>query len=89
MMNLAKRVRVLLVMRTRTYRAKTFLKAAARVGVAVTVATEREQPLARLARGASIALDFGDPRHAAAQVTKFAAEYPLSRRHSDANLGAW
>jgi biotin carboxylase len=77
MMNSAKPVRVLLVMRTGTYRAKAFLKAAARVGVSVTVATEREQPLARLARGASIALDFGDPRHAAAQVTEFAAEYPL------------
>src|SRR5437764_13582406 len=77
MMNSAKPVRVLLVMRTRTYRAKAFLEAATRVGVAVTVATEREQPLARLARGASIALDFGDPRHAAAQVTGFAAEYPL------------
>src|SRR4029077_12216743 len=77
MINSAKPVRVLLVMRTRTYRAKAFLKAAARVGVTVTVATEREQPLARLARGASIALDFGDPRQAAAQVTEFAAEYPL------------
>src|SRR6266567_9349471 len=77
MMNSAKPVRVLLVMRTRTYRAKAFLKAATRVSVSVTVATEREQPLARLARGASIALDFGDPRHAAAQVTEFAAEYPL------------
>src|SRR5437879_187232 len=77
MMNSAKPVRVLLVMRTRTYRAKAFLKAAARVGVSVTVATEREHPLARLARGASIVLDFGDPRHAAAQVTEFAAEYPL------------
>src|SRR5437899_653014 len=36
--------RVLLVMRTRTYRAKAFLEAAARLNIAVTVATEREQP---------------------------------------------
>jgi biotin carboxylase len=69
--------RVLLVMRTRTYRAKAFLRAAERLGVDVTVATEREQPLARLAPGATIALDFTDPRRAQSQVRALAAEYPI------------
>jgi biotin carboxylase len=68
---------VLLVMRTRTYRANAFLRAAERLGVDVTVATEREQPLARLAPGATIALDFADPGRAQAQVRAFAAEYPI------------
>src|SRR5437764_8626261 len=78
MMNSAKPVRVLLVMRTRTYRAKAFLAAAQRVGVAVTVATEREQPLAGLAPGATVALDFADANRASAQIAEFAARYPLS-----------
>jgi biotin carboxylase len=68
---------VLLVMRTRTYRAKAFLRAAERVGVDVTVATEREQPLARLAPGTTLALDFSSPRQAQQRVRDFAAEYPL------------
>jgi biotin carboxylase len=68
---------VLLVMRTRTYRAKAFLAAAQHVGVDVTVATEREQPLAHLAPGASIALDFADHRRAAADVREFATQYPV------------
>ena len=70
--------RVLLVMRTRTYRAEAFLRAAERVGVDVTVATEREQPLGRLAPGGTVALDFTDARSAEEQVRRFAAEYPLA-----------
>ena len=69
--------RVLLVMRTRTYRARAFLRAAERLGVDVTVATEREQPLAHLARGATVALDFADPERAQAQMRAFAAEHPI------------
>jgi biotin carboxylase len=69
--------RVLLVMRTRTYRAKAFLEAAERVGLRVTVATERDQPLAALTPGASIGLDFQNHRRAEAQVRDFVAEYPL------------
>jgi biotin carboxylase len=69
--------RVLLVMRTRTYRAKAFLRAAERVGVDVTVATERDQPLAHLAPGATVALDFADPTRARSQARAFAQEYPL------------
>jgi len=69
--------RVLLVMRTRTYRAKAFVQAAERAGVNVTVATEREQPLARLAPGSTLALDFGQEKRARAQIQSFAEEYPL------------
>jgi biotin carboxylase len=69
--------RILLVMRTRTYRAKAFLRAAARVGVNVTVATEREQPLARLAPGSTLALEFGNHERAEAQARAFAEQYPV------------
>ncbi|MCA1646201.1 MAG: phosphoribosylglycinamide synthetase, partial [Chloroflexi bacterium] len=70
--------RVLLVMRTRTYRARAFLKAAEQLGVNVTVATEHEQPLARLAPGTTVALDFGHEQRARAQIQKFAQEYPIA-----------
>jgi biotin carboxylase len=69
--------RVLLVMRTRTYRARAFLRAAERLGVDVTVATEREQPLARLAPGTTLALDFSSARHAQDRIREFAADYPV------------
>jgi biotin carboxylase len=69
--------RVLLVMRTRTYRAKAFLQAAERAGVTVTVATERDQPLARLAPGGTLALDFRNEKRARAQILSFAEEYPV------------
>ena len=64
-------------MRTRTYRAKAFLRAASQVGIDVTVATEREQPLARLAPGTTLALDFSSARHAQDRIREFAADYPV------------
>ena len=42
---------ILLLMRTRTYRAAPFLAAAERLGLAVSVATERSQPLSGLLPG--------------------------------------
>jgi len=69
--------RVLLVMRTRTYRAKAFLQAAERAGVQVTVAAERDQPLSRLTPGATLALDFRHEKRARAQIQMFAEEYPI------------
>jgi biotin carboxylase len=69
--------RVLLVMRTRTYRAKAFVQAAERAGVQVTVATDREQPLASLTRGATLALDFQHEQRAVAQTRTFAQDYPV------------
>jgi len=69
--------RVLLVMRTRTYRAKAFLQAAEKAGVQVTVATEREQPLAHLTPGSTLALDFGHETRARVQIEAFAEEYPI------------
>ncbi|HLZ31688.1 MAG TPA: ATP-grasp domain-containing protein [Chloroflexota bacterium] len=64
-------------MRTRTYRAKAFLQAAERVGVDVTVATEREQPLASLAPGTTLALDFRSEKRACATLREFVERYPV------------
>jgi biotin carboxylase len=69
--------RVLLVMRTRTYRAKAFLRAASRAGVDVTVATEREQPLSKATRGALLELDFLNEGRAQSQVMSFVDDYPV------------
>jgi biotin carboxylase len=64
-------------MRTRTYRARAFLEAASRLGLAVTVASEREHVLANLAPGTTLALDFDQPRRAQQQVRDFAMRYPI------------
>jgi biotin carboxylase len=69
--------RVLLVMRTRTYRAKAFLRAASQIGIDVTVATEREQPLSKATRGALLELDFLHEGRAKSQLTSFVEEYPV------------
>jgi biotin carboxylase len=69
--------RILLLMRTRTYRARAFLEAASRLDLAVTVGTEREQPLVALAPSGTLALDFDDPRRAQQQVVDFAERFPI------------
>jgi biotin carboxylase len=70
--------RVLLLMATRTYRAKAFLEAARRLGVAVVVGSERRQALARQAPNTTLALDLRHPERAARQIAAFAAEQPLA-----------
>src|ERR671910_981671 len=69
--------RILILMATRTYRAAAFTKAAARLGVDVTVGTEREQPLADFTPGATVALDFDRPRRAQQQIVEFAERFPI------------
>src|SRR5687768_13689756 len=69
--------RILILMATRTYRAAAFTKAAARLGVEVTVGTEREQPLADFTPGSSVALDFDRPRRAQQQIVEFAERFPI------------
>ena len=70
--------RILLLMTTQTYRAKAFLQAARRLGVAVTVGTESRSVLAKLTPGTTIALDFDHPDRAAGQIVEFAREHPLA-----------
>src|SRR5215218_4889948 len=69
--------RILLLMPTRTYRARAFMRAAKRLGAAVTVGTERRNALATAVPGATVALSFRDPERAVAQIAAFHAAYPL------------
>src|ERR687888_2253294 len=69
--------RILILMSTRTYRAEAFLKAAGRLGVAVTVGTEIDQPILNLFPGATIALDLRHPRRALQEILEFAREFPI------------
>jgi biotin carboxylase len=69
--------RILILMATRTYRAEAFMKATARLGVDVTVGTERKQPLADFTPGATVALDLDRPRLAQQQIVEFAERYPM------------
>src|SRR6266516_891846 len=64
-------------MATRTYRAEAFLKAAARLGLEISVGTEVEQPLAGLTPGATVALDFRRPRRAQQQIVELSKRFPL------------
>ena len=69
--------RVLLLLPTRTYRARDFMEAARRLGLEVTVGCERRQAFASLFPGSHLQLDFLKPRHAARTITAFARSYPL------------
>ena len=70
--------RVLLLMATRTYRARAFLQAARRLDVAVVVGSERRQALAGRVRHTTLALDFRRPARAVRRIAAFAREYPLA-----------
>jgi len=70
--------RVLLLMATRTYRARAFLEAARRLGVSVVVGSERRQALAGRVRNTTLALDFRRPDRAVRRIAAFAAEHPLA-----------
>ena len=69
--------RVLLLLPTRTYRAHDFMEAARRLGLAVTVGSERRQAFASLFPGGHLQLDFLRPRQAVRAIAAFARSYPL------------
>lgn len=69
--------RLLLLMATRTYRSRAFMRAARRLDVEVIVGSERRQVLARLAPQKALTLDFRRPEHAVAAIVDYARERPL------------
>ena len=69
--------RVLLLLPTRTYRAHDFMEAARRLGLEVTVGSERRQAFASLFPGGHLQLDFHRPRQAMRAIAAFARSYPL------------
>jgi len=69
--------RLLLLMATRTYRAKAFVDAAHQLGGEVVVATDRRQVLAGLAPDTNLTLDLKRPGQALAAIERFAQQRPL------------
>ena len=69
--------RLLLLLPTRTYRAHDFMEAASRLGVDVTVGSERKQALADLTPGRTLALDFLNLQAATQAIVAFAEAFPL------------
>jgi len=70
-------VRLLLLLPTVTYRTVAFVEAARRLGIAVTVASERPSTFERANPAGLVTLDFADPAHAAAQARAFARAHPV------------
>src|SRR2546430_13631793 len=69
--------RLLLLLPTVTYRTVAFVEAARRLGVAVTVASERPSTFERANPTGLLTLDFADPAGAAAQARTFARAHLL------------
>ncbi len=65
-------MRLLLLLPTVTYRTVAFVEAARRLGVDVTVASERPSTFERANPSGLVTFDFADPAHAAAQALAFA-----------------
>jgi formate-dependent phosphoribosylglycinamide formyltransferase (GAR transformylase) len=69
--------RLLLLMTTTTYRAQAFLDAARRLGVIVTIGSERSQVLAAVNPAGHLILDFLAPGEATRTIVEFAKAYPI------------
>jgi len=69
--------RLLLLLPTVTYRTVAFVEAARRLGVDVTVASERPSTFERANPTGLVTLDFADPAHAAVQARTFAYAHPV------------
>ena len=70
--------RVLLLLPTTTYRTHAFMEAAQRLGVELTVASEKASALASLNPSGLLQLHFADPQRAARQVGEFAKQHPIA-----------
>jgi len=69
--------RLLLLLPTATYRTAAFVEAARRLGVDLTVASERASTFQDANPGGLVTLDLSDPDRAAAQARAFGYEHPL------------
>jgi len=69
--------RILLLMATRTYRTRAFLRAARRLGAEVVVGMERTAALARAKPGSTLLVDIRRPERAVDQISKAAEERPF------------
>ena len=72
------RPRVLLLLPTTTYRARDFIQAGSRLGVATVVGSDKRQALADVAPAHTVTLDLARAEEAAAQIVGFAERWPLN-----------
>ena len=70
--------RVLLLLPTTSYRTGDFLRAAEKLGVAVTVASEEPSTMEALDPQGLLTLDFRDPAGCARRVVEFAKATPIA-----------
>src|SRR2546427_2065033 len=70
--------RLLLLLPTTTYRTAAFVEAARRLGVELTVASERPSTFEGAQPAALLTLDFAAPERAAEQAAEFARRHPVA-----------
>src|SRR2546427_8586753 len=70
--------RLLLLLPTTTYRTAAFVEAARRLGVELTVASERPSTFEGAQPVAFLTLDFAAPERAAEQAAEFARRHPVA-----------
>src|SRR2546422_10902463 len=70
--------RLLLLLPPRTSRAAAFVEAARRLGVELTVASERPSTFEGAHPAALLTLDFAAPERAAEQAAEFASRHPVA-----------
>ena len=76
LMNPSKK-RILLLLPTKTYRAKAFLSAASQLGVTVAIGSDQPQTLSDLSPRKSLVINFSKPEKATEEVIAFAQNYPI------------
>ena len=69
--------RILLLLPTKTYRAKAFLSAASQLGVAVAIGSDQPQTLSELSPRKSLVINFGKPEKAMEEIVAFAQTHPI------------
>ncbi|MCE2393971.1 ATP-grasp domain-containing protein [Candidatus Poribacteria bacterium] len=71
------RKRILLLLPTKTYRAKAFLSAASQLGVAVAIGSDQPQTLSELSPRKSLVINFRKPEKATEDIVAFAQTHPI------------
>ena len=69
--------RILLLLPTKTYRAKAFLSAALQLGVAVAIGSDQPQTLSELSPRQSLVINFSKPEQATEEIVAFAQTHPI------------
>ena len=69
--------RILLLLPTKTYRAKAFLSAASQLGVVVAIGSDQPQTLSELSPRKSLVINFNKPEKATEEIVAFAETHPI------------